>query len=156
MLERNVGCDATPPLWVEPQDPSEVISDRTYVMYHGTTSRNAESIQLWGFRPSSGGQLGPGIYLSRDQQKASRYPIGHPKGDKVIIQVLVDVGKVITIRYQNDPVRKTWYHSGYDSAWVPEWPAVRTLEENCVRDPRRIKILQIIRLCELPKLCRSW
>lgn len=140
---------------VDPQESSKVISDKTYVMYHGTTSRNAESIQVCGFRPSPSGMLGPGVYLSRDHQKASCYPISHPKGDKVVIEVLVDVGKVITIRHLNHPLRMTWYHSGYDSAWVPKCPVVRAFEENCIRDPRRIRILQIIKHCELPKLFRS-
>lgn len=136
---------------VDPQVSSEVISNRTYVMYHGTTSRNAASIQLWGFRPSLDGVLGPGVYLSRDQQKASRYPIGFPKRDKVVIQVLVEVGKVITIKYYNQPLRRTWCDCGYDSAWMPTCPVTRTLEENCIRDPRRIRILQIMKPCKPPK-----
>lgn len=137
---------------VDPQVSAEVISNRSYVMYHGTTSRNAESIQAWGFRPSQEGVLGSGVYLSRDLQKASRYPIGYTMGDKVVIQVLVDVGNVVTIKYYNHPLRRTWYRNGYDSAWVPMWPLTRTLEENCIRDPRRIRILQIIKNCELPKM----
>lgn len=137
---------------MNPEVSSEVISNRTYVMYHGTTSRNAASIQVWGFLPSLDGTLGPGVYLSRDRQKASRYPLGHPNRDKVVIQVLVDVGQVISIGYSNHPLRKTWYSSGYDSAWVPMCPMTRTLEENCIRDPRRIRIQQIIKHYELPKL----
>lgn len=139
----------------DPQESSEVMSNRTYVMYHGTTSRNAESIQLWGFRASPNGTLGPGVYLSRDHQKASLYPIGHPSCNKVVIKVLVDVGRVLAIRHHNHPLQRSWYPSGYDSAWMPKWTMLKTLEESCVWDPRRIRILQIMRHCELPKLCRS-
>lgn len=94
MSERYVKGDADLSHGVDPQESSEVISDRTYVMYHGTTRRNAESIQVGGFRPSSDGTLGTGVYLSRDHQKASRYPTGQPNRDKVVIKVLVDVDLV--------------------------------------------------------------
>lgn len=155
MSERFVKGDADLSHGVDPQESSEVISDRTYVMYHGTTRRNAESIQVGGFRPSPHGTLGTGVYLSRDHQKASCYPMGHPNCDKVVIKVLVDVGKAIAIRHHNHPLRTTWYRNGYDSAWVPKLPWLGTMEENCIWDPRRIRILQVIKHCELRKPCRS-
>lgn len=139
----------------QPKESPEVMSNRTYVMYHGTTSRNAESIQLWGFRASPNGTLGPGVYLSRDHHKASLYPIGHPSCDRVVIKVVVDVGRVLAIRHHSHPLQRSWHLSGYDSAWMPKWTMLKTLEESCVWDPRRIRILQIMRHCELPKLCRS-
>uniref|UniRef100_A0A1A8TYY1 PARP catalytic domain-containing protein n=1 Tax=Nothobranchius furzeri TaxID=105023 RepID=A0A1A8TYY1_NOTFU len=119
---------------------------RTYVMYHGTTQAYAQSIVASGFRRSSGGMLGPGVYLSRDLQKASRYPPNHPEWDKVVIKVKVNVGRVIVINRQNHPFQKTWSNQGYDTAWVPpKCGMVRSgLEENCVWDPRRIQILQLI------------
>lgn len=80
MSERYVKGDADLSHGVDPQESSQVISDRTYVMYHGTTRRNAESIQVGGFRPSSDGTPGTGVYLSRDRQKASRYPTGQVSG----------------------------------------------------------------------------
>ncbi|KAM9345992.1 uncharacterized protein ABDE67_012595 [Symphorus nematophorus] len=126
---------------------SEPVSGKTYVMYHGTTRKNAESIQATGFRQSEDGMLGRGIYLSRDLQKASRYPIGHPESDRVVIKVLVNVGKVIVINYQGHPRQKTWHDHGYDTAWVPpKCGMVRSgLEEDCVWDPSQIKITSTIR-----------
>lgn len=119
---------------------------KTYVMYHGTTRRNAQLIKTSGFRQSSGGMLGPGVYLSRDLQKASRYPIDHPEHDRAVVKVSVNVGKVIAINYQGHPKQKTWHRYGYDTAWVPpNCGMVKSgLEEDCVWDPSRIKIIKII------------
>uniref|UniRef100_A0A8C7XUH4 PARP catalytic domain-containing protein n=1 Tax=Oryzias sinensis TaxID=183150 RepID=A0A8C7XUH4_9TELE len=125
---------------------------RTYVMYHGTTRASAESIWDNGFQRSKDGMLGPGVYLSRDLEKARRYPIDHPDEDRIIIKVKVNVGRVIVISKQNDPLQKTWSSYGYDSAWVPpNCGMVRSgLEENCIWDPCRIHILNLIKPQLLP------
>lgn len=122
-------------------------SHKTYVMYHGTTRKAAQSILATGFRQSSGGMLGRGVYLSRDLEKASRYPINHPEHDRVVIRVKVSVGKVIAINRQGHPLQKTWHDSGYDTAWVPPNCGMVTsgLEENCVWDPNRIQIMATIK-----------
>ena len=70
----------------------------TITMYHGTTRSNARSIQREGFRPSSGGMLGPGVYCSRDINKARQY--GGSNG--VILKLEVSVGKVYVINNQGD------------------------------------------------------
>ncbi|KAM6965971.1 uncharacterized protein LKV04_018481 [Tautogolabrus adspersus] len=130
---------------------SQAVSGRRYVMYHGTTRQAARSIQATGFRRSTGGMLGDGIYLSRDLDKASRYPIGHPKSDKVVIKVVVNVGRVIAIRYQGHPRQMTWhdfrYGKVFDTAWVPPNCGMvpSGLEEDCVWDPDRIQIIKIIK-----------
>uniref|UniRef100_A0A671XFI1 PARP catalytic domain-containing protein n=1 Tax=Sparus aurata TaxID=8175 RepID=A0A671XFI1_SPAAU len=125
---------------------SEPVSGRRYIMYHGTTKRAAQSIMWRGFQQSAGGMLGPGVYLSRDLQKASRYPIDHPESDRAVIKVLVTVGKVIRINRQYHPLQKTWHDHGYDTAWVPPHCGMvkSGLEEDCVWDPKRIKIIKII------------
>nr|UUW46983.1 Gig2-5 [Platichthys stellatus] len=127
-------------------DLSQPVDGRTYVMYHGTTRACATAIQKSRFRKSSDGMLGRGVYLSRDLQKASRYPIDHPEYDRVVIKVKVRVGKVIAINRQLHPLQKTWHDHGYDTAWVPPGCGMvpSGLEENCVWDPARIEILKII------------
>uniref|UniRef100_A0A7N8X117 Grass carp reovirus (GCRV)-induced gene 2e n=1 Tax=Mastacembelus armatus TaxID=205130 RepID=A0A7N8X117_9TELE len=126
------------------------VNNRSYVMYHGTTRMNAQSIKATGFRQSPDGMLGCGVYLSRDLQKASRYPIDHPENDRVVIKVKVNVGKVIAINYQGHPRQKTWhdwrYGPVFDTAWVPPNCGMvpSGLEEDCVWDPNQIKILSII------------
>ncbi|KAI3359306.1 hypothetical protein L3Q82_002617 [Scortum barcoo] len=130
---------------------SEPVNNRKYIMYHGTTRKAAEAIQASGFRRSKDGMLGPGVYLSRDLQKASRYPIDHPEHDRVVIRVKVNVGKVIAINRQHHPRQKTWqdprYGEVYDTAWVPpNCGMVKSgLEEDCVWDPNRIQILRTIK-----------
>ncbi|XP_075941274.1 uncharacterized protein LOC142943573 [Anarhichas minor] len=138
------------PFGVFPLGLSAPVNNRKYVMYHGTTSRNAQSILAHGFSQSEDGMLGCGVYLSRDLQKASAYPKRHPQSDKVVIKVQVNVGKVIAIKYQGHPRQKTWHDPRYgpvfDTAWVPHnCGMVRSgLEEDCVWDPDRIKILKTI------------
>ncbi|XP_054463250.1 uncharacterized protein LOC129098288 [Anoplopoma fimbria] len=135
---------------------SAPIDNGRYVMYHGTTKQNAHSILTYGFRQSSDGMLGCGVYLSRDEKKASRYPIGFRDCDKAIIKVEVNVGKVITISYQGHPRQKTWHDPRYgpvfDTACVPaNCGMVKSgLEEDCVWDPNRIEILQTTNLSPAP------
>ena len=125
--------------------------NREYTMYHGTSSAIAQSIQATGFRPSPDGMLGRGVYLSRELQKASRYPDKHPEHDRVVIKCLVKVGKVIKIDYLGHPMRKTWHDHGFDTAWVPpDCGVVKSGSEDCVWDPPRITILQIIKPITIP------
>ncbi|KAM4535565.1 uncharacterized protein V3H82_025300 [Fundulus diaphanus] len=144
--------DFSPPPGVIRLLTPQPADDRTYIMYHGTTRTCAKEILRTGFRQSQEGMLGPGVYLSRDLQKASRYPIDHPEEDKVVIKVKVNVGKVIAINYQNHPLQKTWHDHGYDTAWVPpNCGMVKSgLEENCVWDPSRIKIIRLIEPTKVP------
>lgn len=126
---------------------TEPVNGRKYVMYHGTTTRYARTICATGFDQSEDGMLGPGVYLSRDKDKASRYPIDCPESNRVVIKVVVNVGKVIAIRYQGHPLQKTWHDKGYDTAWVPPMCGMvkSGLEEDCVWDPNRIKVIGTIK-----------
>ncbi|XP_049417592.1 uncharacterized protein LOC125879666 [Epinephelus fuscoguttatus] len=128
-------------------------SGRKLCMYYGTTRENAQSILSNGFHQSADGMLGRGIYLSTELKKAKRYPIGHPESDKVVIQVKVNVGKVISIKYQGHPRQKNWHDSRYglvyDTAWVPPRCGILKSgsEDSCVWDPSRIQIIKIIDPC---------
>ncbi|XP_077312039.1 uncharacterized protein LOC143932992 [Lithobates pipiens] len=144
----------TKDLWAEERLPyfDEIILQGTdqptdgkiYVMYHGTTSYMAESIIKTGFRQSADGMLGRGVYVSRAIVKAKRYPI-EDKSDQVVLKLRVNVGKVIKIDRQYHPKQKTWHEHGYDTAWVPPYCGMvkSDLEEDCVWDPKRIKVVGI-------------
>lgn len=121
---------------------SWIFPDKIYLMYHGTTSlENAALIEQNGFNASTGGLLGPGIYVSRNIEKAQQY-----RGDGVIFEVLVKVGRVCHIQDHlipapvgekmsgssvqrmipaKDLVPAEWSRSslwndvGYHTAWVP-------------------------------------
>ncbi|NP_001232919.1 grass carp reovirus (GCRV)-induced gene 2q isoform X1 [Danio rerio] len=127
---------------------------RSYIMYHGTTMAKALQIQRQGFMRSADGMLGPGVYVSRSKEKASRYPLNETTkrlltGEHcplAILKLSVRVGKVKRIDCQGHPLQKTWHQHGYDTAWVPANCGMvdSGLEEDCVYDPSRIKVLEII------------
>lgn len=118
-----------------------------YIMYHGTSLGNAIKILRDGFVPSTSGMLGPGIYVTRSFQKAAAYPKHLPPGDEqVILQLRVQVGRVKRIDHQRHPLQKKWHQAGYDTAWVPPncGMVASGLEENCVWDPSRIEVLDVL------------
>ncbi|XP_044138232.1 uncharacterized protein LOC122928949 isoform X2 [Bufo gargarizans] len=117
---------------------------KIYVMYHGTTFNRAVGIIKAGFQQSEDGMLGRGVYVSRDVNKAMRYPLDD-KSDQIVLKLRVNVGKVKKIEYQKHPMQKTWHKNGYDTAWVPAYCGMVTsgLEEDCVWDPKRIKVVGI-------------
>ncbi|XP_055769227.1 acidic leucine-rich nuclear phosphoprotein 32 family member B-like [Salvelinus fontinalis] len=127
---------------------------RNYIMYHGTSWWAAQKIMAKGFCPSNRGMLGQGVYLSRDLEKASRYPLDLTEHQKVVIKVKVNVGKVKKIDLKGHPLQKTWHDEGYDSAWVPpNCGMVKSgLEENCVWDPKRITVLDTFKSKTEPTL----
>jgi len=104
-------------------------------MYHGTSKENAERIHREGFRPSAGGMLGAGVYMSTDIDKARGY-------GPVVLEAQVQVGKVKRVDRQGHPAQKSWADDGYDSAWVPpNCGMVRSgRTENCIKDPAKIEL----------------
>lgn len=112
-----------------------------YTMYHGTHKSNAAAIVSSGFRPSSGGTLGPGVYCSRDINKAMSYPAFCAPGDRVVFKLRVRVGKVKKIDSQCLHLQTTWYQHGYDTAWLPG--SSSNYEEDCVWDPKRLTVVGI-------------
>ena len=101
-------------------------------MYHGTSEANAQAIERSGFRPSADGMLGPGVYCTRDINKAKQY------GDVVLI-LLAKVGRVHVISHATQR-GKGWQTGPFDSAWVK--PGVQQSgEEDCIKDPARIQVI---------------
>uniref|UniRef100_A0A672TC39 PARP catalytic domain-containing protein n=1 Tax=Sinocyclocheilus grahami TaxID=75366 RepID=A0A672TC39_SINGR len=90
--------------------------------------------------------LGPGVYLSRDLQKASKYPLKLPENERVVLRVKVNVGRVKKIDCQRHPLQKIWHNYGYDTAWCPPNCGMvpSGLEEDCVWDPKRITVIDEI------------
>ncbi|XP_067087345.1 grass carp reovirus (GCRV)-induced gene 2p [Osmerus mordax] len=118
---------------------------KTYTMYHGTTVQTARLIIANGFRQSPDGMLGAGVYVSRDQKKAERYPLGAHVAARVVLTLDVDVGRVKRIDKDGHPMQKSWHtQHKYDTAWVPPNCGMKAvpsgLEEDCVFDPQRIRV----------------
>ncbi|CAL8271454.1 unnamed protein product [Lota lota] len=140
------------PYGVEKMGQKKPNCNKTYIMYHGTTRTNAEAIKKTGFRQSEDGMLGRGVYLSRDLNKASRYPLDPrlPDSERVVFRVKVNVGNVIAIDRQRHPRQKNWHDDQFgevfDTAWCPPDCGMTAsgLEEDCVWDPNRITIVRCI------------
>ncbi|XP_070760427.1 uncharacterized protein [Enoplosus armatus] len=111
-----------------------------YKMYHGTSLASARLIIANGFNQSSGGMLGRGVYVSRNKNKADRY-------GPVILELRVRVGRVKRIDKNSPSMQYTWHANGYDTAWVPPNSGLISvpsgLEEDCVFDPKRVKVVGI-------------
>jgi hypothetical protein len=119
--------------------------NRPSTFYHATNLEAALLIQDTGFRVPAGpgGCLGPGVYCTATLKKAFDYLNCEHGG--IIFELNVDLGRCLTLQ-PNDPRMKTWQED-FDSAWHPTG-AVNDVgeekEENCVKDPRKIKIVRPI------------
>ena len=103
---------------------------------------SARQIQAQGFIVG-GGLLGRGVYCTSTLDKAMEYAKG-PHGG-IVLELLVDLGNCKQL-VKNDPMMTSW-QSQYDSAWAPfsaNNPNAIGKEENCVKDPKRISVVQAI------------
>uniref|UniRef100_A0A4W5MW72 Grass carp reovirus (GCRV)-induced gene 2o n=1 Tax=Hucho hucho TaxID=62062 RepID=A0A4W5MW72_9TELE len=121
--------------------------EKVYTMYHGTYLKNVQGIITSGFQRSSDGMLGPGVYVSRNIDKAKCYPLKADKKEAIVLKLKVRVGKVKKIDIDNHPLQKSWHQNGYDSCWVPPNCGVTAIksgrEEDCVWDPARIVVVDV-------------
>ena len=121
------------------------------MMYHGTKPEIAALIEQGGFKASTQGLLGPGVYVSRDVRKSRKY-------GATILEVAVKVGKVCRADKHPELIPKgygtdaPWHDvGGFDTAWVPpDCPASvfrgahfsqGIVEEDCVWDAKRVVVL---------------
>ena len=114
------------------------------VFYHATNLEAALLIQTGGFRvdlsgSNAGARLGPGVYCTVTLQKAMQYCRG-PHGG-IVFELQVDLGKCKKLE-PDDPLMSTWQQNGYDSAWAPADSGGIGLEENCIKDPGKVRIKQ--------------
>lgn len=119
---------------------------RPNTFYHATNTENALRIQEGGFviPAGPGGLLGRGVYCTSTFQKAMEYLKG-PHGG-IIFVLKIDLGNCKQL-VKNDPMMTTWQLHGFDSAWAPFSavdPVDNEKEENCIKDPERITIVQAL------------
>ena len=121
-------------------------------MYHGTSAEAAALIEQGGFKASTQGLLGPGVYLSRVADECRQY-------GATILEVAVSVGKVWRADQRPELMPEgygtdaPWHdREGFDTAWVPpdcpgdvfegsELFTGTVAEEDCVWDARRVVVL---------------
>jgi len=89
-----------------------------------------------GFRQTSSGMLGTGVYISADPKRAARY------GDTVVV-VEVKLGKVTNIDSEDHPLRTSWNAYGYNTARIQHGCNMLSsgLKETCVFNPKRIRVV---------------
>ena len=104
-------------------------------MYHATKASNVKSILTNGFRESTQGMLGPGLYVSRDIDKTRAY-------GGVCFKLLVYTGKTTLV---TKPDSSGSWRSEYDSAYLPPNNNVVTSkrEETCLKSVNQARILGI-------------
>jgi hypothetical protein len=120
-------------------------------MYHGTRPEVAALIEQCGFKASTQGLLGPGVYVGRTAEGCRKY-------GSTILEVMVRVGRVCRADQHPELIPRgygtdaPWHDvGGYDTAWVPpDCPASvfdeselyeGAVEEGCVWDAGRVKVL---------------
>ena len=120
-------------------------------MYHGTRPEVAALIEQGGFKASTQGLLGPGVYVGRTAEGCLKY-------GGTILEVMVRVGRVCqadkhpALMPRGHGTDAPWHDvGGYDTAWVPpDCPASvfdeaelfeGVVEEGCVWDAGCVKVL---------------
>lgn len=108
-------------------------------VYHATSADNLASILTTGFRASTDGRLGPGVYFAPHVFDATRLALArYPKGG-VVIYGQIPKGKQKNLwMAREDADRDTltsWQKEGYTSAWGrhPSWLG-NSFDEICILD----------------------
>jgi hypothetical protein len=122
-----------------------------YLMYHGTRPEVAALIEQGGFKASTQGLLGPGVYVGRTAEGCRKY-------GSTILEVMVRVGRVCRADEHPELMPRgygtdaPWHDvGGYDTAWVPPDCAASVFDEaelfegveeqDCVWDAGCVKVL---------------
>lgn len=98
--------------------------------YHGTSSDAASSIQSQGFKASSDGMLGEGVYVTRDHSKAADFARFKGEGHGEVLKVNAKLGRT----KECNGADSSW-HDSYNSAYLPAGNGVKR-EEHCVEEHR--------------------
>uniref|UniRef100_A0A7S2AU97 PARP catalytic domain-containing protein n=1 Tax=Alexandrium andersonii TaxID=327968 RepID=A0A7S2AU97_9DINO len=108
-----------------------------FIAYHGTSRANAQSIQRDGFRPSSGGCGGQGIYVAASR-KASRFAHDFHSGDPVLLKCSVTVKRP---KYSNADCTN-WQNEGFDGCRLERTSRSRN-PEWCIASSAQITVLEV-------------
>ena len=112
-------------------------------LYHGTRVSNVSSISLNGLFASTGGRLGPGLYLATlDSAQLVAEHRGNGTGFAVL-EIEVDLGKVRDTGTADDG-RGSWFPACDTATGThPSWAGNVPFQEWCVRDVRRCRIVAV-------------
>jgi hypothetical protein len=110
--------------------------------YHGTPALgNVLAIQRAGFDvgrsgANAGQMLGAGVYVTTSLKKAMNYA----REGGAVFRLKVDLGRCLKL--ESDLDMRSW-QGRFDSAWAPAG-LFGEREENCVRDPRRVRVEDVL------------
>jgi hypothetical protein len=122
--------------------------------YHGTPAlENVLAIQKQGFDvgragANAGAMLGAGVYVTTSLQKAMNYA----REDGAVFRLEVDLGRCAKL--ESTCELRTW-QARFDSAWAPRG-LIGEREENCVRDPRRVRVADVLLVAPAAAARASW
>ena len=111
-----------------------------HILYHGTSAETAELIKRDGFKPSTSGCLGPGVYVARaDKASAFASDSGrHGGASGAVLKLRITFWNAKYVR--SDDV--AWQSQGFDACRAdrtsrsgkPEW---------CLKDPRQVEVIDV-------------
>merc|ERR1712037_1000115 len=113
-----------------------------YVMYHATPVRNVKNILDDGFKLSTGGIQGPGLYLSMETDRSRGYGVKRPGDRGVCLKMLVYAGKVKKTSRMD---RTGAWRKDFDTTFLPYNNTVvkSGKEETCVKSTDQVRILGV-------------
>jgi len=82
----------------------------THVLYHGTPLKNAPNINLQGFKESTVGMLGPGLYATHHLSKAENYA-----GRSGVIYKITFESANVKVSEEKD---RSWRKEGFDAIYT--------------------------------------
>ena len=118
------------------------VEHNIYVMYHATPVRNVKNILDDGFKLSTGGIQGPGLYLSMETDRSRGYGVKRPGDRGVCLKVLVYTGKVKKTSRMD---RAGAWRKDFDTTFLPYNNTVvkSGKEETCVKSTDQVRILGV-------------
>lgn len=122
--------------------PREVVQG-TKILYHGAPGQVAASVLTNGLKPSSGGRLGPGIYLTDNKQLAER--AAKRNGHQFVVSCYVELGTMAKVPGGQWDRFGSWRKAGCHSCTGthPTWLGMPPFTEYVVADPSRVQIFQV-------------
>ena len=122
--------------------PTEVVNG-TKLLYHGAPGQVAASIMTNGLKPSRGGRLGAGIYLTDNKQLAER--AAKRNGHQFVVSCYVELGTMAKVPKGQLDSHGSWRNHGCDSCTGthPAWLGIPPFTEYVVADPSRVIIFKV-------------
>ena len=118
--------------------------DETLVLFHGTSVETAHKILAEGFKASSEGYLGPGVYVAQED-KAARFANDPRHGGTAAATLKVSITFSKAKYVDSADVRtaeRTWHNQGFDACRANR-TAISPKMEWCLKRPEQVEVLSV-------------